>query len=217
MQLTVAVIARECLPGRVKTRLCPPLTADQAADLAQISLSQTLETVRRFPVDQRLLVMDGTPREQDAAGFVVISQVDGGLDERLAAICDQSMGPLLILGMDTPQLNRNHLARLLHDWARPAPVHDAWLGRAADGGFWALAMREPRGALIRGVPMSTGTTGSAQLSRLTEAGLNVGILPQMSDVDSFTDAVSVAAQAPRTGFAASVHALLCELRPGSQP
>ncbi len=216
MHLNVAVIAKECHPGRVKTRLCPPLTPDQAAALAQISLSQTLETVRRLPVHRRLLVMDGTPRERDAAGFVVVPQVSGGLDQRLAAICELSNGPLLIVGMDTPQLNGGHLDQLLDDWATAAPVHDAWLGTATDGGFWALAMREPRGDLIRGVPMSTETTGSDQLGRLVDAGLHVGMLPRLSDVDTFADAVSVAAQTPGTAFAAAVDVLADVVLQGSQ-
>lgn len=217
LQLTVAVIAKECLPGRVKTRLCPPLTADQAAGLAQVSLSQTLETVRELPAVRRLLVMDGTPREQDAAGFQVVPQVEGGLDRRLAAICELADGPLLIIGMDTPQANSAHLEQLLADWLTPAPVHDAWLGMAADGGFWALAMREPRGDLILGVPMSTATTGSHQLARLLGAGLSVGTLPQLSDVDTFDDALLVAALVPRTAFAAEVRLLASAVETGSRP
>ncbi len=208
INLTVAVIAKECLPGRVKTRLSPPLTPMQAAAVAQASLSQTLAFVRDLPVADRLLVLEGTARAQDAAGFQLLPQADGGLDQRLAAICDAVRGPLLILGMDTPQLQRRHVQELLEDWAAPAPVHDAWLGRASDGGFWGLAMREPRGDLIRGVPMSTVWTGTDQLVRLFEAGLNVGQLPMLDDVDTFPDAAHVAAMVPRTAFAAAVNAVV---------
>ena len=49
MDLTVAVIAKECVPGRVKTRLSPPLTPERAAALAQLSLSRTLDSVRSLP------------------------------------------------------------------------------------------------------------------------------------------------------------------------
>ncbi|MDJ0355817.1 DUF2064 domain-containing protein [Paenarthrobacter sp. PH39-S1] len=202
--MTIAVIAKECLPGKVKTRLCPPLTAEQAASIARASLSQTLQTVRGVASAERLLVLDGRPQARDSVGFQVVPQADGGLDQRLAAICDAVVGPLLIIGMDTPQLTPFHLQGLLEDWSTGAPVHDAWLGLAADGGFWALAMREPRGDLIRGVPMSTASTGTVQLARLTAAGLSVGLLPCLQDVDTFPDAVEVAAQAAGTSFAAAV-------------
>ncbi|MCY0904407.1 TIGR04282 family arsenosugar biosynthesis glycosyltransferase [Arthrobacter sp. H14-L1] len=204
--VTVAVIAKECVPGRVKTRLCPPLTPVQAAAIAQASLSQTLAFVRSLPVADRLLVLDGTARPQDAAGFRLLPQETGGLDERLAAICAVVPGPLLILGMDTPQLELQHVRELLDDWTTPAPVHDAWLGWASDGGFWGLAMHTPRGDLIRGVPMSTDQTGAQQLARLTGAGLRVGQLPMLDDVDTVADAAHVAAMVPRTTFAAAVAA-----------
>lgn len=204
--VTVAVIAKECLPGRVKTRLCPPLTPAQAAAVAQASLSQTLEFVRGLPVAARLLVLDGTARPEDADGFRLIPQATGGLDQRLAAICAAVPGPLLILGMDTPQLELQHVQELLDDWAAPSPVHDAWLGRASDGGFWGLAMHTPRGDLIRGVRMSTDQTGAEQLARLTGAGLQVGQLPMLDDVDTFADAAHVAAMVPGTAFAAAVAA-----------
>ena len=209
MNVTIAVIAKECIPGRVKTRLTPPLTPEQAAALAQTSLSQTLETVRSLPAARRLLVFDGTPQHGDAAGFEVFTQGTGGLNERLAAICSLAAGPLLILGMDTPQLCRDQLAPLLADWATPAPValRRAWLGPASDGGFWALGLYRPDGGLLRGVEMSTPQTGAHQLDRLAGAGLDVGLLPVLTDVDYFADALAAAQQCVGTPFARAVERL----------
>jgi len=204
MDLTVAVIAKECVPGRVKTRLSPPLPAQSAADLAQLSLSRTLDSVRSVPARRRLLVMDGTPTAWDAAGFTVLPQASGGLDERLAALCDVVSGPLLIIGMDTPQFSLDHVALLLRDWSTVLARHEAWIGPATDGGFWALALLRPDGALIRGVPMSTATTGDRQLGRLTGAGLTVGMLPGLRDMDYFSDAVQIAAEIPDSLFAEAV-------------
>lgn len=204
MDLTVAVIAKQCLPGQVKTRLSPPLTPEGAAALAQLSLSRTLDSVRDLPARRRLLVMEGTPGTRDAAQFTVLPQASGGLDERLAAICDAATGPLLIIGMDTPQFSRKHVAPLLDDWSSGAAHHDAWMGPATDGGFWALALRRPDGALVRGVPMSTGTTGVRQLARLAAAGLAVGLLPELRDMDRFSDARQIAAELPGSRFACAV-------------
>lgn len=204
MDLTVAVIAKQCLPGHVKTRLSPPLTPEGAAALAQLSLSRTLDTVRDLPARRRLLVMEGTPSTRDAAQFTLVPQASGGLDERLAAICDGATGPLLIIGMDTPQFSPDHVAPLLHDWSSGAARHDAWMGPAADGGFWALALRRPVGALIRGVAMSADTTGAQQLARLAVAGLAVGMLPELRDMDRFSDALQIATELPGSGFACAV-------------
>lgn len=204
MDLTVAVIAKECVPGRVKTRLSPPLMPEGAAQLAQLSLSRTLDTVRSLPARRRLLVMDGTPTVRDAAQFTVLPQASGGLDERLAAVCDAVSGPLLIIGMDTPQFSADHVELLLDDWSAAQARHEAWMGPATDGGFWALALRRPDGNLIRGVPMSTTSTGARQLGRLTASGLSVGMLPELRDMDHFSDALQIAAAIPGSAFAQSV-------------
>ena len=204
---SIAVIAKECVPGKVKTRLCPPLTPKQAAELAQTSLSQTLRAVRQVPASRRLLVMDGTPKACDSAGFRVVAQSAGGLDERLGSICDAVDGPLLILGMDTPQFTPALLAPLLADWGSMNPVFQSWLGRTDDGGYWAIALHHPDGALIRGVPMSTAHTGLEQHAKLRAAGHRVGTLASLTDVDTFPAALVAARQCPRTPFALAVQAL----------
>ncbi|MGY4542987.1 glycosyltransferase A (GT-A) superfamily protein (DUF2064 family) [Arthrobacter sp. UYNi723] len=216
MNLTIAVIAKECIAGKAKTRLTPPLTPAQAAALAQTSLSQTLETVRSLPAARRLLVFDGTPRRRDAAGFEVVAQGTGALDERLAAICSRVTGPLLILGMDTPQISPAPLAELVEDWSAAMPRHDAWIGPASDGGFWALGLHRPDGGLVRGVEMSTPRTGARQLARLAGAGLVVGLLPTLTDVDHFADALAAARDCSGTPFARAVDRLALGL-PVSAP
>ncbi len=88
---------------------------------------------------------------------------------------------------------------------------DAVFGPAADGGFWALGLCVPDPALLRGVPMSTPTTGAIQRARLLAAGLRVADLPQLRDVDTAADAVAVARQAPQSRFAARVRELAAVL------
>ena len=55
--------------------------------------------------------------------------------------------------------------------------------------------------------MSTPHTGAHQLSRLVQAGLIVGMLGLLRDVDYFTDALAVALACPGTPFAHAVRAL----------
>jgi len=190
---TLLVIAKEPVPGRVKTRLTPPYTPLEAAALAAAALADTLHTVLKAPARRRVLVLDGAPGPWLPPGFDIVPQEAGGLDERIAAAfahCDR--GPALLVGMDTPQLTTELLAGVGHGG------HDAWFGPAADGGFWALGFADPgrAAALVRGVPMSTDRTGATQRSRLVEAGLSVGDLPVLCDVDTAADAVAVAACCP---------------------
>ncbi|MEI7032245.1 TIGR04282 family arsenosugar biosynthesis glycosyltransferase [Streptomyces pratensis] len=196
------VIAKEPAPGRVKTRLCPPFSPEEAAELAAAALTDTLETALTLPARRRVLVLDGRPGPWAPPGFEVVPQSAGGLDERLAAAFAGCTGPALLVGMDTPQITGPLLA--------PALAPDAWdgcgawFGPAEDGGFWALGLAEPDPALLRGVPMSVPRTGAVQRSRLEQAGLTVRDLPALVDVDTAADAHRVAATAPDGRFAAAL-------------
>ncbi|MHC5797401.1 TIGR04282 family arsenosugar biosynthesis glycosyltransferase [Lacisediminihabitans sp. FW035] len=195
---TLIIIAKECIPGRVKTRLHPPLSLEQAATLASASLADTFRAVETLDASRRILLFDGNLLPLGSEPYDVIHQVSGDLDMRLGAIFDECEGPTVLVGMDTPQLDPAMLSPLFGEW--PSGV-DAFLGFANDGGYWTIAMAEPDGSLIRGVPMSRDDTGRLQLERLTEAGLSVLMLPELVDVDTIEDARVVAGLAPHTEFA----------------
>jgi glycosyltransferase A (GT-A) superfamily protein (DUF2064 family) len=203
---TLLVIAKQPVPGRVKTRLVPPCTYEQAAALAEAALADTLRTVAMVPASRRVLVLDGNPGPWLPDGFDVVPQCGGPLDERLASAFAAVRGPALLIGMDTPQVTPGLLAV---DW----DAADAAFGPAADGGFWALGLRVPDPALLRGVPMSRSDTGAIQRARLLAAGLRVVDLPQLRDVDTAADAVAVARQAPLGLFAARARKLATVLGP----
>ncbi|MFG2071506.1 TIGR04282 family arsenosugar biosynthesis glycosyltransferase [Nonomuraea maritima] len=198
------VIAKEPVPGKVKTRLVPPLTPDEAAALAGAALEDTLRTVARVPDAGRVLVLDGAPGAWLPTGFTVLPQRGGGLDERLAAAFEDAHRvlpvPVVLIGMDTPQV----AADLLADALSLLAGHDAVFGPASDGGFWLLGLRVPDAALLLGVPMSKPTTGEIQLRRLREAGMSVALMPCLTDVDTMADAVEVAAMVPRSRYAAAL-------------
>ncbi|MGW4729488.1 TIGR04282 family arsenosugar biosynthesis glycosyltransferase, partial [Streptomyces shenzhenensis] len=174
---TLLVIAKEPRPGRVKTRLTPPFTPRQAAELAEAALADTLAAVADAPAARRVLVLDGSPGPWLPPGFDVVPQGAGGLDERLADAFAGCTGPALLIGMDTPQVTPALLSVEFTGC-------DAYFGPAEDGGFWALGLAVPAPELLRGVPMSTAETGAVQRARLVAAGLRVRDLPRLRDVDT---------------------------------
>ncbi|MER8188549.1 DUF2064 domain-containing protein [Kitasatospora sp. NPDC094015] len=206
---TLLVIAKEPLPGRVKTRLTPFCSPEQAAALAEAALRDTLMLLDTVPAGMRVLVLEGEPGPWLPAGWHTVPQGGAGLDERLAAALGHAPphAPALLVGMDTPQLAAGMLAGPLSPAVRGEV--DAWFGPATDGGFWALGLAAPSprlaGRILRGVPMSTADTGRIVLQRLETAGLRVHRLPELTDVDTPADARAVAALAPHTHFARTWH------------
>lgn len=190
------VLAKAPFPGRVKTRLCPPCTPRQAAELAAASLADTLDAVRGTGgVCRRVLALDG--RTPAPAGTVVLPQRGDGLGERIAAAFADATGgacgPVLQLGMDTPQAGPDLLELCLSTLDSGV---DAVLGPAEDGGWWALGLHRPITDAFSGVPMSTARAGAVQQQRLTALGLRTALLPALRDIDGVADLTAVAAQLP---------------------
>jgi rSAM/selenodomain-associated transferase 1 len=195
------VIAKAPVAGHSKTRLSPPCTPEQAAELAEAALIDTLEAVSATPCGGRMLFLDGQPGGWLPEGFEVFDQVEGGLGDRLAGAFSQIGGPALLIGMDTPQVDPELLSASL---TRLVEGEDhAVLGLCEDGGYWAIGMKTSRPEAFHGVPMSVDHTGAAQLDRLRELGLSVGTLPVLRDVDYFEDARQVASENPEGRFAAA--------------
>lgn len=199
---TLLVVAKELRPGHVKTRLHSRFTPEQAVELAEAALRDTIDAASVARARRRVLVLDGRAGGWLPAGMEVQPQRGDGLDERLAAAFEDAStgrggdGPMLLLGMDTPQVTP---ALLDVDW-RGA---DAMLGLSPDGGYWAIGLREARAEALIGVQMSTPDTGAVQLERLLSLGLRVRTLPELLDVDTPADAEAVARSAPGTRFAAA--------------
>ncbi|MGB2567067.1 TIGR04282 family arsenosugar biosynthesis glycosyltransferase [Micromonospora citrea] len=220
------VVAKAPVPGAVKTRLCPPATPDRAARIAAAALRDTLDVVAATAGVTPVLALagrladgvDAAALTAATAGWTVLPQRGVDLAERLACahadVADAFPGrAVLQVGMDTPQLTPASLAGAVR---RLADV-DAVLGRAADGGWWALGLRDPRrAAVLRAVPMSTADTGRLTRAALTRDGVRVAPLPVLRDVDGWADALAVAAATPGGRFARQVAAVRRELVVGGR-
>jgi len=209
IEAQILVIAKSPVPGRVKTRLSPPFTLAEAASLAEAALVDTLAAVAATPVTRRVLALDGEPGPWLRPGFDVIPQRGAGLDERIAfALADAwstAQIPIVLIGMDTPQVTPGLLAVAAAPLA--AGSADAAFGFANDGGFWLLGLRQVDGTLVLGVPMSRPDTGARQLARLERAGLRVAHLTCLTDVDTAEDARRIAAERPDSLFSARFRTL----------
>ncbi|MCR6484064.1 DUF2064 domain-containing protein [Amycolatopsis sp. OK19-0408] len=218
-RFALLVVAKAPIPGLAKTRLSPPATPAQAAEIAAAALLDTLDAVCATPGAAPIVAMTG---DLDAAArgaeiglalrrATVIPQRGWDFGARLAnAHADTAAVhaglPVLQIGMDTPQVTPESLA------AAAAPIvhdgQDAVLGPAEDGGWWALGLADPRHAqVLAGVPMSRDDTGERTLRALTECGLHPRTTRQLSDVDTMTDARAVAAACSGSRFATAVAAV----------
>jgi hypothetical protein len=213
------VVAKAPVPGFAKTRLCPPATPEQAAEIAAAALLDTLEAVSATRDAVPVVAMTGdlgaATRGAEIShalrGATVIAQRGWDFGARLAnAHADTAAVhaglPVLQIGMDTPQVTPALLASAIK------PVLDGTresvLGGAEDGGWWALGLRDPRRSeVLVDVPMSQDNTGELTRRALASTGPEPGTLAVLSDVDTMADAQRVAAARPGSRFARAVEAV----------
>ena len=202
----VIVLAKAPVPGRVKTRLTPPLTDDQAAAIAAAALDDTFRAVLGSTRSTgTVAVFDGDPSPWVPTGIVVIPQVDGGLDRRLPAAFGDVHAlhgtAMVLVAMDTPQVTAAMVDEAIDALAQPEV--DAVFGPADDGGYWLIGLRALRpdeksyDSLFHDVPMSTDGTGAAQRERLLCCGWRVHDVGRLRDIDTIGDIIAVTKAEPR--------------------
>jgi glycosyltransferase A (GT-A) superfamily protein (DUF2064 family) len=209
--LHVLVMAKAPRAGKVKTRLCPPCSPQEAAAIAEAALADTLEAVAGCGADRKVLALDGGPGPWLPAGIEVMSQRGDGFAQRLdnawTDVRRATGGWGVQIGMDTPQVTAalldDQLATLTGRRSR------AVLGGALDGGWWLIGLQgvDP-GLVFPGIPMSTARTGAAQARRLHSLGLDVVTGPWLRDIDTFGDLRAVVAAIPDSRVAAAANGAL---------
>jgi uncharacterized protein len=207
------VICKQPVAGRVKTRMCPPLTHDEAADLAAAAVRDTFAVGDAWAPARRVAVFEGSNTDWIPAGWEHVPQRTGGLDVRLADAFEDVMRddrPSVLVAMDTPQITVAQLtsaAGALHE-------HDAVIGLTDDGGYWLIGLRHPNRGVFEGVPMSVDTTGAAQVERIQSLGLSLGFADQLVDLDTCDDVARVAGAFPELATSrwwnARTHALAAQ-------
>jgi uncharacterized protein len=189
----VAIVAKAPSAGLVKTRLCPPLRAADAALLHRAFLLDRIEQVRSLEAPHHALVY--TPErarglfEELAPDFILTPQRGEDLGERLVAGAEHFFGAgyasVLLIDSDTPTLPTEFLLQALELIAEPGT--DLVLGPSEDGGYYLIGLRRPRPQLFENMPWSTPDVFPETLRRARTLGLAVARLPRWFDVDTGAD------------------------------
>lgn len=195
MQESVLVImAKQPAVGQTKTRLCPPLSPEQAAALYEAMLLDSIELVGGLEgVDVALAV---TPPEAvryfrhispPHAILLPVAGVDIGdcLTQVLEHLLDEGYSQAIAVNSDGPTLPVDYLRQAVVRLAE-AEV-DVVLGPSEDGGYYLIGLNQHKNTLFQGVEWSTERVLAQTLARAEEAGLNVVLLPPWYDVDTPAD------------------------------
>ena len=190
----VIVFAKAPRPGEVKTRMCPPLSPGEAAELYASMLADVLDATARaalrLGIDPLLAVHPPGLRAELARDvptpFSVISQRGPSLAARMSWAVREAgaagIRRVLLRGSDSPTLDGAALASALAD----LDEHDVVVRPDRDGGYNLVGLRRPSPGLFAH-PMSTASVLAATLARAAAAGLEPELLPAGFDIDTAAD------------------------------
>ncbi|MDG2124976.1 MAG: TIGR04282 family arsenosugar biosynthesis glycosyltransferase [Verrucomicrobiales bacterium] len=201
METLVMVFLKFPEPGKVKTRLGAEVGNEESAriyrELVRCVLGRIPEGQRVRvvfdPVDREVEVrvwLDGLLEKVGEVDFR--AQVGGDLGERMEAAFVEAFADgaerVVVVGTDCVDLGQ---AEYGDAWRLLASGHDVVFGVARDGGYYLLGLGRPVAGLFRGIPWSSERTLAASFDAASHAGLVVGLLRPLSDVDTLADWESV--------------------------
>jgi rSAM/selenodomain-associated transferase 1 len=188
------VFARQPVAGRVKTRLSPPLSAHDAAELYRCMLADTLDRVTLLRQVDVILFFD--PSDGAEAffreawpGLTSFPQEGDGLGERLENAFGRVFGlgftVAAAMGTDSPDLPLAYLEDAFRTLEESAA--DVIFGPTTDGGYYLVAMGMPCPELFRAIPWSTGRVLEESLARAAATAQAVTLLPVWEDMDTIAE------------------------------
>lgn len=207
----LAVMAKAPRAGKVKTRLQPPLSAEEAATLNVCFLRDTTENIAAVANEggaQGLICY--TPVGDEVAfdgllpeGFALIAQRGDGFGERLLYAAEDILncgfGAVCLIDSDSPTLPSSALRAAVTELARPG--ERVVVGPSEDGGYYLIGLNRAESRVFERVTWSTQHVYAETVERVREAGMELVELPGWYDVDD----------------AAMLAVLECELLHGEQP
>jgi len=189
----LGIFVKAPVSGAVKTRLVPPLSADEARALHEALAAEVFRRAGRLPkVAVTVFYAGATPGSLVSTlpeRADIVPQEGADLGARLRAAFDRLLAgdarSAVIIGSDSPDLPvailKRAFQRLKH--------HDVVLGPSVDGGYYLIGLRRALPALFEGVHWGTDAVFAQTLDAVARAGASLALLPIWYDVD---DAASLA-------------------------
>jgi rSAM/selenodomain-associated transferase 1 len=185
----LGVFARAPELGRVKTRLCPPFTADEAVRFHRSLVEDTLErlgTLKRPELSRVLLLSRPLLHAKDLdvpRGWTIGIQAQGDLGTRLAAFFDgafrREARRVVVVGTDSPTLP----FEIIEEAFEVLSEVDVTVGPAMDGGYYLLGTRVYLPELFQGISWGTEAVLRQTAEAIERGGLRQHLLVPWYDVD----------------------------------
>lgn len=190
MRRAIVIMAKRPEAGKTKTRLCPPLTLVESAELYAAFLQDTIDHIRALPNITPCIAyapLDAEPYFRELApDFLLIPQIGATLGDRLNHVIihslDAGFDHIAPINSDSPNLPSDYFMNAFEQLADPQT--DVVLGPCEDGGYYLIAVKASHPPLVREVEMSTPHVLRDTLTVAKRLGLSTVLVNSWYDVDS---------------------------------
>jgi uncharacterized protein len=194
----LVIFAKAPIPGQVKTRLCPPLTPDEAATLHGSFVLDTLERTKtavgklKLRMDRYLACAPSSTHVffkimEERQGVKLIDQVGNDLGARMhqavETMFSRGYRRTIIIGTDVPTVPLEYFRQAL----TLLDSHDLTIGPALDGGYYLIGMSKLVPELFADVPWSTDQVLRLTQGKAARLGLKTALIQPWRDVDTLAD------------------------------
>lgn len=185
--MLVIIMCKAPVEGKVKTRLMPQYSAQQAAAIHRAMATSVIDRVSTL--FEHVWIAADIPAHPFFQRFnlPVIEQGDGSLGDRMQRLlllaCEQGRGPVLFLGTDSPHMENARLQQA----AEEISSHDVVVGPVEDGGYDLIALNGPYAFLFDGIAWSSELVMEQTMQAIKTAGLRACLLSTGFDIDTAAD------------------------------
>jgi rSAM/selenodomain-associated transferase 1 len=206
----LVIFAKAPIPGEVKTRLCPPLTSDEAATLHGSMVLDVLERTRPLtlrvtqgsgPAWDRFLACAPSAEHvffrimEERHHVRVFSQTGDDLGVRMRdafrTVFDLGYQKAVLIGTDVPSLSGRLVAQALEVLSH----HDVVLGPTLDGGYYLIGLTRLQSDLFAELPWSTDRVCVLTQEKARMLQLSLDLLPPQRDLDTVEDVLAIIQEA----------------------
>ena len=197
-QAALVIFAKAPIPGEVKTRLCPPLTPDEAATLHGSFILDMLERTKfavaklQLPFHRYLACAPSSELVffkimEERQGVRLLDQVGEDLGQRMhrtfVDLFAKDYTQVILVGTDVPTLPLS----VYQDALTLLGKSDVVLGPALDGGYYLIGLTKPAEQLFTEIPWSTDQVLAVTQQKAKTLGLSFGLTTAWRDVDTIAD------------------------------
>lgn len=186
------LFAKQPIPGKVKTRLQPDYSPEQAAQIAEFLIRDTVAVATaNWP---SMVYLYGAPsadhplfwRLAEKFHLRLATQAVGDLGLRMFTALREGIdrsGAAGVLGCDVPHC-RGNILELAHEGLARG---DNVIGPTEDGGYYFIGLQQASVALFEHIEWGGRQVIETTLARAQQLGITFQVLPKLTDIDTGDD------------------------------